>query len=129
MSFFQPPSTTPGTTTHDTTIPNSHRRLPTNMAHDHQWQCGNATSLATTTRTNNPKRRRKPKNERKQPHHSQMMASTYKWTQATTSRGETACLPPIDFSDSISRCHITVSDVATRRQMMMSFVVVVRTPQ
>jgi len=39
---------------HITTVPNSHghRQPPTTTAHDHQWQRGNATSLAAmTTRT------------------------------------------------------------------------------
>jgi len=69
-SCFQPPSTTPVTTTPwVTTIPNSHccHRLPTTMAHNQQWnnqqQCGNTTSWATT-----------------QP---QMTKNTQKWTQMT----------------------------------------------
>ena len=123
------PTTIHNTSHHHPTSPlsptamaaHSCHRPPTTMAHDHQWQCGNATSLAAmTTRTDNPKRWTTPTNEYKQPYCSQTTASTYEQTQATTSQGETACLPPIHFSDTESRCHITDGDMATKWQMMMS---------
>jgi len=108
------------------TATHSCRRPPTTMAHDHQQQCGNAMSLAaTTTRTNNPKWQTLPTNEYEWPYHSQM---TYEQTKAMMSRGETARLPPIHFSDTESRCHVADSDVATKRWMTTSFVIVVRRP-
>jgi len=117
------------------TAAHSCHRPPTTTAHDHQQQCGNTTSLAaTTTRTDNPKwwtmpkHQTMPTNEYEGPYHSQMMASTYEQTQVTTSWGETACLPPIHFSDTESRCHVADSDVATKWRTTMSFVVVVRRP-
>jgi len=49
------------------TAAHTRRRPPTNMAHDHQQQCGNATSLSTmTTRTNNPKWWPAPTNRHRQ---------------------------------------------------------------
>jgi len=111
------------------TAAHSRHRLPTNMAHDHQWQRGNATSLATMTRTDNPKTTKKA---REWMQTTPLLTNTGQHPRTDTGDDEPrwdSSPPPLDFSDSKSRCHITVSEVATRRQTMLSFVVIVRTPR
>jgi len=94
-------------------------RMPKND-HTHQRQCGNATSLAPmTTRT--------AADDKECPRRNTNDPTAHKWRPAPTNGHRWRCAkvsqltppppPAFFFSNTKCRCHIAVSDVATKQQM------------
>jgi len=144
-SFFQPPSMTPTTTPHHhhpliTTVPKSHScSQPPLTAYNHGTQPQKAMWQCHITSHNNHKDQQPQMMKNTQ---TTKKAQTWTWmTPPLTNDGQhlrtdtddneprwDSLPPPIHFSDIKSRCHIAISDMATRQQTTSSFVIVARTP-